>query len=116
MPSVLGTRIFALLASFVIAAAGAQAQTRWTVDPKLSLAWWQVSPHLNHLWATTCPEEGSWRPGEGRSGGWAINRDLRTPYSGGTTGDQAVADTINIPLYPRGKVETVCTQAGQGAV
>jgi hypothetical protein len=104
------------LAVLVAAGAGAHAQTRWAVDPKLSLAWWQMSPHLNHLWATTCPEEPSWRPGEGRSAGWVINPELRTVYSGGTTGDQNVADTINVPLYPRGKVETVCTEAVAGQV
>ena len=50
---------------FVLAAAllgmlptvGAQAQVVWVADPKSSLAWWQVSPHYNQLWATTCPWE-----------------------------------------------------------
>ena len=93
--------------------ADAQAQTRWTVDSTLSLAWWQVSPHLNHLWATSCPEEQSWRPGEQRSGGWTINQDLRTES---TTGFQNVADTIHVPLYPRKKVETPCTEAVHGQV
>lgn len=114
-PSRLISRLV-LLASFVAVAGGAQAQTRWTVDPKLSIAWWQMSPHMNHLWATTCPEEPSWRPGEGRSSGWAINDSLRTVYSKGMKGDQNVADTINVPLYPRGKVETVCTEAVAGQV
>jgi len=116
MRSILRFRIIVLLAGLVAVGAGARAQSRWTVDPKLSLAWWQMSPHLNHLWATTCPEEPSWRPGEGRSAGWVINKELRTVYSGGTTGDQNVADTINVPLYPRAKVETVCTEAVEGQV
>jgi polyisoprenoid-binding protein YceI len=92
--------------------AGARAQTRWTVDPKASLAWWQVNPHLNHLWATTCPEEPSWRPGEGRSGGWVIGQALRTPKQGYA----AVNDTTNVPLYPRYEALDVCTEAVHGEV
>ena len=111
--SLLWRTVAAVLLCFLTAVAGAQAQTRWTVDPKLSLAWWQVSPHLNHLWATTCPEEPTWRPGEGRSGGWNINPELKTKS---TTGYQAVADTINVPLYPRTKAEAVCTEAVRGGV
>ena len=95
------------------AVGSAAAQGRWTVDPKLSLAWWQVSPHLNHLWATSCPEEPSWRPGEGRSGGWTIDPELKTASR---TGHQNVADTIHVPLYPRKKVETACTEAVRGEV
>jgi len=109
--NVLWRAVAAALVCFLTAVVGAQAQTRWTVDPKLSLAWWQVSPHLNHLWATSCPEEPSWRPGEGRSGGWNINKDLKTESK---TGYQNVGDTIHVPLYPRKKVETVCTQAVHG--
>ena len=116
MPSIPTFRWFVLLVALVAVGGGARAQVRWTIDPKISLAWWQMSPHLNHLWATTCPEEPSWRPGEGRSAGWVINKELRTVYSGGTTGDQNVADTINVPLYPRAKVETVCTEAVEGQV
>jgi len=97
----------------VAAVASAPAQAQWTVDPKFSLAWWQVSPHLNHLWATSCPEEPSWRPGEGRSGGWTINPELKTASR---TGYQNVADTIHVPLYPRKRIETVCTEAVHGQV
>jgi hypothetical protein len=101
----------ASMLGLLIVVAGAPAQTKWRVDPKYSLAWWQVSPHLNHLWATSCPEEPSWRPGEGRSGGWNINKDLKTLS---TTGYQNVGDTIHVPLYPRQKVEAVCTNAVNG--
>jgi hypothetical protein len=69
-----------------------------------------MSPHLNHLWATTCPEETSWRPGENRSPGWHINPRLRLPKIGFANVD----DTINVPLYPRDEVEPVCSQAVQG--
>ena len=88
------------------------AQVRWTVDSKNSLVWWQVSPHLNHLWATSCPEDRSWRPGENRSPGWHISPRLRLPE----TGFANVDDTINVPLYPRDEVEAVCSEAVQGEV
>jgi polyisoprenoid-binding protein YceI len=92
------------------ATASAHAQTRWVVEPKASLAWWQVNPHLNHLWATTCPEEPSWRPGEGRSGGWTINPGLKEARGG-----YAVAsDTTQIPLYPRPKVRAICSEGMTG--
>src|SRR6266446_7229452 len=93
----------------LIATATAQAQTTWTVDRKASLAWWQVSPHLNHLWATTCPEEPSWRPGEGRSSGWKAEVDVP-----GGTGN--VDDTVDVPIHPRHKVRSVCRDAVAGAV
>src|SRR6266853_1910588 len=91
----------------LIATATAQAQTTWTVDRKASLAWWQVSPHLNHLWATTCPGEPSWRPGEGRSSGWKINPYLELP----PTGYANVEDTVHVPLYPRRRVHQVLQTA-----
>jgi hypothetical protein len=90
----------------------ATAQVRWTVDAKSSLAWWQISPHMNHLWATTCPQEPSWRPGEGRTSGWYISRWLRTPEAG----DLSVADTVNVPLYPRYAARDVCTESVRGEV
>lgn len=111
MPSVVPSRAVVLLAGFVAVGAGARAQTRWTVDPRASLAWWQVNPHLNHLWATTCPEEPSWRPGEGRSAGWYLGR-LRAPKQGFA----AVSDTTIVPLYPRSKASPVCTEAVAGEV
>jgi len=94
------------------AAAAGHAQTRWTVDSKTSLAWWQVSPHLNHLWATTCPAEPSWRPGEGRSSGWTINPLLKLP----STGYANVEDTVHVPLFPRRWVNPVCVEAVRGEV
>jgi hypothetical protein len=95
----------------VVAAAG-PTQVRWTVDPKTSLAWWQMSPHLNHLWATTCPEEPSWRPGEGRSSGFTINPKLKLPR----TGYANVDDTVHVPLYPRDTAHAVCVEAVRGDV
>ena len=102
----------AALVGLLAAAGAAPAQTRWVVDPKTSLAWWQVSPHLNHLWATTCPGEPSWRPGEGRSSGWNINPYLELPR----TGYANVEDTVHVPLYPRHRVHPVCVEAVRGVV
>ena len=90
-----------------LTAVGAETQARWTADRKASLAWWQINPHMNHLWATTCPEEPSWRPGEGRSAGWFIDQAFRPAKQGYA----AVSDTTIIPLYPRRKVRSVCTEA-----
>ena len=102
-----------LAAAFVgLLPAVAIAQTRWTIDPKSSLVWWQMSPHLNHLWATTCPQEPSWRPGENRSPGWHIDPRLRLPEKGFSNVD----DTVNVPLYPRDDVTPVCAEAVQGQV
>lgn len=116
MPTAKSVRTLMVAATLTVLGTAAGAQARLAVDPQLSLAWWQISPHLNHLWATTCPEEPSWRPGEGRSAGWHINPKLKSVYAGHTTGDQNVADTIHVPLYPRGEVETECTQAVSGEV
>jgi hypothetical protein len=92
--------------------ATAHGQARWAVDAKTSLAWWQMSPNLNHLWATTCPGDSSWRPGEGRSSGWYINPKLKLPKYGYANVD----DTVNVPLFPRHKVYPSCTEAIRGEV
>ena len=101
----------AALAGLLPMAVAAHAQVVWTVDPKASLAWWQVSPHLNHLWATTCPEESTWRPGEIRSFGWKIDPRLKLP-----TGTGYEEDTVHVPLFPRDKARPVCGEAVQGRV
>ena len=94
------------------AIATAHAQIVWTVDRKASLAWWQVNPHFNQLWATTCSAEKSWRPGEGRSPGWTINPALHRPK----TGNAGVSDTVHVPFYPRDTVHSVCSEAVDGRV
>ncbi|HXQ29051.1 MAG TPA: YceI family protein [Gemmatimonadales bacterium] len=97
------------------AAVGARAQgspSRWAVDPKASLAWWQISPNLNHLWATTCPGDPSWRPGEERSPGWHFDPNLKLPR----TGYSNVDDTIHVPLFPRRHVTTFCVEAVRGEI
>ena len=108
-PSVL---TWMMLVGLVLQEVGASAQVRWTVEGNTSLAWWQVDPNLGHLWSTTCPADPSWRPGEGRSAGWNINRALEAPAYGYAN----VSDTVHTPLYPRHKVRHVCAEAIRGEI
>lgn len=112
MPVTCRRPLSAILTCFVAIATSAAAQNRWRVDPRASLAWWQVNPHLNHLWATTCPEDPAWRPGEGRSSGWVIGEGLKPPKHGYA----AVSDTTIVPLYPRKEVSPLCTEAVEGEI
>jgi hypothetical protein len=100
------------VAAVLAAAPPARGQTRWSVDQRASLAWWQVNPHLNHLWATTCPEEPSWRPGEGRTIAW----ENLSAYDIPKQGYAGVSDTTQVPLYPRPRARSVCTEAVSGQV
>ena len=96
------------LLAIVTHAANAQQQ-RWVIDPKASLAWWQMNPTLGHLWATTCPDEPSWRAGEGSTIdqiGHVMNK--KTSLSGG--------DETRIPLYPRKTVRSLCNPALIGRI
>lgn len=104
------SRTAALVAGLLAAGGAAAAQTHWTIDPKLSLAWWQVDPHMGHLWATTCPREPSWRPGEGRSAGWSVGTGFPAEYEGN------VSDTIHVPRYPRYEALPLCADAVEGQV
>jgi polyisoprenoid-binding protein YceI len=90
-------------------AASANAQTeRYSVDTRASLAWWQINPHFNHLWATTCPSDPSWQPGEGRSPGYYVDYLARhDAYESGRLDSR-------IPLYPRKRIRYVCRQAVHG--
>ncbi len=88
-------------------AGGQRTGTKFTIDPKASLAWWQINPHRNSLWATTCPEEPSWLPGQGRSSGGADGTDI-------ARASQSGSDTSQIPLFPRYHVRAVCTEAVHG--
>src|SRR5438132_6545877 len=113
MPRSRSLHAAAVLLGLLVVASAASAQTRWVVDSKASLAWWQINPHLHHLWATTCPGEPSWRPGEGRSSGWAINPAL--PLA--ETGYGLTDDTIHVPKYPRHRIhQGVCAEAVRGDV
>ena len=104
-----GQLLAATLALFG-ATTGLSAQLRWTVEPKTSLAWWQVDPHFNHLWATTCPADHSWQPGEGRDPGQYVDYKTR-PDLRDNGGHEA-----RIPLFPRGQVNAVCRTAVSGTV
>jgi polyisoprenoid-binding protein YceI len=108
MPSVPERCIVALFSALVLLGVNAHAQARWTVDPRTSLAWWQMNPHMSHLWGTTCPGEPSWRPGEERSAAWFMKR-----WSGGPS---SASDTVHVPLYPRYEARDVCAEAVRGEV
>lgn len=101
-----------VIASLVAGSAAAQAPSyRLVIEPETSLAWWQVNPHLNHLWATTCPGDPSWRAGEGRSMAWAgefMRQRSKTGYA-------AIRDTV-IPLYPRRRARPMCADAVRGEI
>lgn len=86
-------------------------QGRYTIDPRASLAWWEVNPNLSHLWATTCPEDPSWQPGEGRSIGYAVDYLRRNAAS-----PTKMSDTTKIPLYPRRVVRSLCSPAMSGEI
>jgi len=97
----------------VLAVAGhanGQQSVRYAVEPKASLAWWQIDPNFAHLWATTCPDDPSWQPGEGRSPGYYVDyyRVHKTP-------DSAHPEK-RIPLYPRTRLRYVCSVAVLGQV
>lgn len=87
----------------------AQAATL-TVKPELSLAWWQMDPHYNHLWATTCPKDPSWQPGEGRDEGWEVD------YSARPTIRDAGRSDPRIPLFPRRRARPLCSLAVVGQI
>jgi len=63
---------------------------------------------MNHLWASTCPREPSWHPGDSRSSGWDV-----APLKGG---DAGISDTINVPLHPRLTVRPLCMDAIRGRI
>jgi hypothetical protein len=98
----------ALLAAAPLA--GQAGPGRWVVERKTSLAWWQMNPHYEHLWATTCPADPSWQPGEGRDPG---------QYTDYTTRPKTVAAgriESRVPLFPRFRVRPLCREALRGEV
>lgn len=102
------------LAAFLVVAAGgfetatAQSPASYTLDKQRSLVWWQVDPHFGHLWASSCPKDPSWQPGEGHSAGHYMNYAARPRISTNK------ASETKIPLFPRRTVRPNCTQAVSG--
>lgn len=84
------------------------AASRWRVDPATSMVWWQIDPHYNHLWATTCPDDPSWQAGEGRSPGFRYVFDPNLSDAG--------RPSDKIPVYPRGPVRALCRPAVTGVL
>jgi len=82
----------------------------WVVESRASLAWWQIEPHYNHLWATTCPQDPAWQPGEGRSPGYYVNYLARARTT------DADHEHAPVPLYPRKRVRYVCEPAVTGSL
>jgi hypothetical protein len=96
-------------ALFIGTAAPAQ-NVRYSAEPRASLAWWQVDPHFGHLWATTCPGDPTWQPGEGRSPQYYVDYIRRHDIK-----ESGVRDT-RIPLYPRKRIRYVCKPAVSAVV
>jgi polyisoprenoid-binding protein YceI len=97
------------LAVLVAAEPAAAQSATYSIDPARSLAWWQIDPHFGHLWATTCPNDRSWQPGEGHSGRYNINYKSRPKYR--TTKESE----SRIPLFPRDTVRANCRRAVSGS-
>jgi hypothetical protein len=108
------SRIAAMAAGLVILAGGldtvnAQSQNGFVLDRARSLVWWQVDPHFGHLWASSCPKDPSWQPGEGHSAGYYMNYAARPKISTNK------ASESKIPLFPRRTVRPNCRQAVSGS-
>ncbi len=102
-----------ILAALLVASPlhGQASKYQFKVDERYSLSWWQVSPHLNHLWANTCPGEPSWQPGDERSSGWSYDgKKAPKSYHANTI------DTIHVPLYPRPVATPICPSAVSGTI
>ena len=102
-------KLNALLVMLGVAMSGSEApaQTRWVVDSKSSLVWWQLNPHFGHLWASTCPQDPSWQFGEG---GKLMGGD----HVKARRVSLAEHSEKRIPLYPRGEVTPICGDAVRG--
>jgi hypothetical protein len=67
-----------------------------------------MSPHLGHLWATTCPQDPNWQAGEEHSSGYHFD-PKRNPGKSGAKMKNAA-----IPLFPRPIATSVCGPGVQG--
>lgn len=106
-PTSAGSLRALLFLTCIVSTLGAQAaEVRWVIDPLRSLAWWQVDPNYGHLWATTCPDDPKWQPGEGRSSEFTFRKDPKI--------SQSEKHSAKIPLWPRDSVAPVCRRAVRG--
>jgi hypothetical protein len=91
----------------VLVAQNSGRNSTWSIKGRESLAWWQIEPNYGHLWATTCPGDPSWSAGESRTSGYNFR-------------DEGIAVTgvlqSRIPLFPRGTVTPVCSDAVHGDI
>lgn len=107
-----------LLVAFLVCAlllpiANLHAQkTQFTIDTNSSLAWWQMNPHLGHLWATTCPEDPTWQGGSGTTYTEADAKAGKKPPPVA----MIMEKENQVPLYPRLAVTPVCTQGVRGEI
>lgn len=92
-------------AALFISSAAYGQNARYSAEPRASLAWWQVDPHFGHLWATTCPDDPTWQPGEGRSPQYYIDYMRRQDIK-----ESGISDK-RVPLYPRKRIRYVCKPA-----
>ena len=99
---------FVLLAVATSAVPVRAQQANFVIDRARSLAWWQLDPHFGHLWATTCPDDPSWQPGEGHSSGYRIDYKKRPKIK--VTNESATA----FPLFPRDTVRANCRSSVSG--
>lgn len=102
--------LLGLFAALLWQQPAAAQSTRYTVDNSRSLVWWQIDPHFGHLWATTCPHDKSWQPGEGHSAGYYINYKTRPKIR--TTHESET----RLPLFPRDTVRANCRRAVSGTI
>ena len=106
------------MALFATCLAGpSTAQVRFSIDSRSSLAWWQIQPHMGHLWATTCPEEPSWYVGATHSHGYrySIAKDP-THGRGGIVPSAKEEARTPVPIFPRDSALAVCTPAVRGEI
>lgn len=98
----------ALAAMFSAKPLLAQGPVAYELDQDRSLVWWQIDPHYGHLWASSCPADPSWQPGEGHSAGYYINYATRPKIR--TTNESEA----RVPLFPRKTVRPNCRHATKG--
>ena len=106
----LQSSLFAMVAILISLRPAAAQSTSFAVDASRSMVWWQLDPHYGHLWATTCPHDRSWQPGEGHSPGYYINYKTRPKIR------TLKENETRIPLFPRDTVRANCRRAVKGSV